>query len=65
MIENGRIRIYPAGQEQMESIISAEKDDELRKAYREMLEGCLAHPDQWDWYAMWMIENKPEMNDLE
>ena len=21
-----------------------------------MLEGCLRHPDQWDWYAMWMIE---------
>ena len=39
MIENGRIRIYPAGQEQMESIISAEKDDELKKADREMLEG--------------------------
>ena len=23
-----------------------------------MLEGCLQHPDQWDWYAMWMIELK-------
>ena len=56
MIENGRIRIYPARQEQMESIIFAEKDAELRKAYCEMLEGCLTHPDQWDWYAMWMIE---------
>ena len=32
------------------------KDDELKKAYGEMLDGCLAHPDQWDWYAMWMIE---------
>ena len=56
MIENGRIRIYPAGREQMESFISAEEDDELKKAYCEMLEGSLAHPDQWDWYAMWMIE---------
>ncbi len=56
MIENERIRIYPAEKEQMESIIFAEKDDELKKAYCEMLEGCQAHPDQWDWYAMWMIE---------
>ena len=56
MIENERIRIYPAKKEQMESIIFAEKDDELKKAYYEMLEGCQAHPDQWDWYAMWMIE---------
>ena len=23
-----------------------------------MLEGCLQHPDQWHWYAMWMIELK-------
>ena len=21
-----------------------------------MLEGCLKYPEQWDWYAMWMIE---------
>ena len=56
MIATDRIRIYPAGREQMESMISAEKDDGLRKAYREMLEGCLSHPEQWDWYAMWIIE---------
>ena len=55
-METDRIRIYPANREQMESSILAEKDDELKKAYGEMLEGCLTHPDQWDWYAMWMIE---------
>ncbi|SEF84560.1 ribosomal-protein-alanine N-acetyltransferase [Butyrivibrio sp. Su6] len=55
-METDRIRVYPASREQMESSILAEKDDELRKAYGEMLDGCLAHPDQWDWYAMWMIE---------
>ena len=55
-METDRIRIYPANREQMESSILAEKDDELKKAYGEMLDGCLAHPDQWDWYAMWMIE---------
>ena len=56
MIESRRIRIYPASREQMEKKIQAEKDDELKKAYGEMLEGCLTHPDQWDWYAMWLIE---------
>ena len=56
MIATDKIRIYPAGREQMESMISAEKDDGLRKAYREMLEGCLSHPEQWDWYAMWIVE---------
>lgn len=56
MIETERIRIYPANREQMEASITAEKDDGLRKAYREMLDGCVQHPEQWDWYAMWMIE---------
>ena len=40
----------------MEQILQAEEDEDLRKAYREMLEGCLAHPEQREWYAMWMIE---------
>ena len=39
MTATDRIRIYPASREQMESMISAEKDDELKKEYREMLEG--------------------------
>ena len=56
MIKNERIMIYPASQEQMEKYIASEKDEELKKAYSEMLEGCLAHPEEWDWYAMWMIE---------
>ena len=59
MIKNERIRIYPASQEQMEKFIASETDEELKKAYSEMLEGCLAHPGEWDWYAMWMIE-KPD-----
>ena len=56
MIKNERLRIYPASQEQMEKYIASEKDEDLRKAYGEMLEGCLAHPREWDWYAMWLIE---------
>ena len=55
-METDRIKIYPASREQMESSILAERDDELKKAYGEMLDGCLTHPDQWEWYAMWMIE---------
>ena len=54
-----RIKIYPASQEQMEKAIASETDEELKKAYEEMLEGCLTHPGERDWYAMWMIE-KPD-----
>ena len=56
MIEAKRLRIYPAVREQMEAFIASETDAELKKAYTEMLEGCLQNPDQWEWYAMWMIE---------
>ena len=40
----------------MEVMIASEQNEELRKAYAEMLEGYLRQPDQWDWYAIWMIE---------
>ena len=56
MVESDLIRIYPADREQMEALIAAEKDGELKKAYREMLDGCLAHPERWEWFAAWFIE---------
>ena len=56
MIETKRLKIYPAAREQMEAFIAAETDAELKKAYKEMLDGCLKNTDQWEWYAMWMIE---------
>ena len=56
MMETERIRIYPAGREQMERMIASERDEDLQKAYGEMLAGSLAHPEDRDWYALWMIE---------
>ena len=56
MIRTERLTIYPASREQMETMIASEQEEELKKAYTEMLDGCLQHPDQWDWYAIWMIE---------
>ena len=58
MIETERLRVYPASREQMEAMIDSEQDAELKEAYTEMLDGCLKHPDQWDWYAAWMIEKR-------
>lgn len=56
MIETERLRIYPASKTQMEAIISAQTDDELKAAYSMMLEGCMNHPDKWEWFALWVIE---------
>ena len=58
MIETNRLKIYAASQGIMETFIEAQTVDILKAAYTEMLNGCLEHPDQWDWYAVWMIELK-------
>ena len=58
MIQTERLRIYPASRDQMEDMIASEENEDLKKAYAEMLSGCLQHPDAWDWYAMWRIEQK-------
>ena len=60
MIETQRLRIYVASQCAMEHVIDAEPDAELKAAYQEMLDGCLAHPQQWEWYGIWMIELKDD-----
>ena len=62
MLNTERLRLYPASREQMEGTIASEQNEELKKAYTEMLEGCLRQPDQWNWYAMWMIEKTNGMH---
>ncbi len=57
-IETNRLKIYPATQELMDAAIRSQTDMHLTEAYREMLDGALSHPDQWEWYAMWQIELK-------
>ena len=58
MIETERLKLYPASKEQMEVFIESQTVDVLKAAYIEMLNGCLDHSEQWDWYAIWMIELK-------
>ena len=58
IIKTKRLKIYPASKEQMEAFIEKQPLDELKSAYQEMLDGCFAHPDKCEWYAIWMIELK-------
>jgi len=58
MIETNRLKIHASSRDEMETFIEAQTVDVLRAAYTEMLDGCLRHPDQWEWYAIWMIELK-------
>lgn len=50
MIETHRLRLYAASQKQMEAFIESQTIDLLKAAYTEMLEGCFAHPDKWEYY---------------
>ncbi|MBR5997816.1 MAG: GNAT family N-acetyltransferase [Deltaproteobacteria bacterium] len=58
VIETEHLVIHPASQDEMLRFIGKQSDDVLITAYREMLRGCLEHPEQWEWYAIWMIEHK-------
>lgn len=58
MIETKRLKIYVASHDVMEEFIKLQTVEELKTAYMEMLEGCLKHPEQWEWYAIWMIDLK-------
>ena len=57
-LETERLRLYVASQAEMEQIIGRQTDEELRKAYLEMLDGYLAHPEQGEWYAIWMVTRR-------
>ena len=53
-----RLSIYTASRDEMQEIIDGQADEILKTAYREMLQGALDHPDQWEWYTIWIIERK-------
>jgi len=58
VVKTERLRIHVASQEEMEQFIKSQTVDILKLAYTEMLNGCSNNPDQWEWYAIWMIELK-------
>lgn len=58
VIETERLTIHIASDSEMTEFIEKQTDAELITAYREMLQGCLDHPYDRDWYALWMIEDR-------
>lgn len=56
MLMTERLRIYPASRETMERLVAGERDEEEKAAYAQMLSESLAHPEEREWYAAWMIE---------
>ena len=56
MIRTERLHLRPASDDAMKAIIASQSNEILKQAYTEMLSGCLEHPDQRVWYAVWMME---------
>ena len=54
-IKTPRLYISLASNEEMEQVIAADSDPEMQKAYGEMLQGAIEHPDIREFYAMWRI----------
>ena len=59
-IETARLCLTLASDEEMERIIAAEADAEMKKAYGEMLHGAQEHPEIRELYAMWLMKLKGE-----
>lgn len=57
-VESERLYLYPISDDEMRQVIDKEPDLEMKQAYTEMLEGCLAKPDNRIWYAVWNMELK-------
>ena len=58
VIETKRLSIHMASRNEMLRYIEEQTDDILKAAYQEMLQGCLDHLNQWEWYSIWRIELK-------
>ena len=57
-IETERLKIRMASLGEMERFIEKQTDEVLIAAYKEMLQGCIDRPEQFEWFAIWMIELK-------
>ena len=55
LIITERLNIRIASDDEMRELIAAQTDEGLKAAYGEMLAGCIAHPAQRQWYAVWLI----------
>lgn len=60
-VESERLVLYPNSDDEMRSMIEAEKDLGMKQAYSEMLQGCLEHPESRIWNAVWNMVLKEDM----
>lgn len=56
MFKTERLNIFPLSDKEMQEFIDKERDEVLKAAYSEMLEGCRRNPERRIWHALWVLQ---------
>lgn len=48
--------LFPISNEELQIKIGEEPNEEMKKAYSEMLAGCAKFPEQHNWYTVWLMQ---------
>ena len=64
MVTTERMNIFPISIEKLKEIVQQEKNEILKIAYQEMLDGCLECPENYVWYTLWVMELKDSENEI-
>lgn len=56
MATTERMSIFPISDEEMKMKIEEETDEEMKKAYSEMLVGCTKIPEKRIWHTIWLMQ---------
>ena len=64
MIITERMKVYPISIEKMKEIVEIEKNEIIKIAYKEMLDGCLNYPENYILYTLWFMELKDSENEI-
>lgn len=60
LVKTEHLTIYPLSDSEMEYLIAAELDVDMKRAYSEMLDGCKQNSEQRIWYAVWNMQLNDE-----
>lgn len=64
MVITERMKVYPLSTEKLKETVEMGRDEVLKSAYREMLEGCLRCPEKHVWYTLWAMELRGSENEV-
>ena len=59
-----RLKVYPISTDKMKEVVENEKNEILKMAYKEMLDGCLKNPENYIWYTLWFMELKDSASEI-